>query len=73
MNKFRKNIGSGILVVILAAITFSIYVASAYSEGEHFYLLESKYEKSIVELYEKDYNNINEYYEKILNKIEDNK
>lgn len=66
MNKIKENMGSGILVVVLAAIVFSIYVSSFYSEGEHFYLLVNKYEKSIVELYEKDYNNINEYYNKIL-------
>ncbi|MDO4283328.1 MAG: hypothetical protein Q4D02_06775 [Clostridia bacterium] len=65
-HNLKKKIGSGILVVILSAIVFSIYVSSAYSESEHFYLLEMKYEKSIVELYEKDYNNINEYYERVL-------
>lgn len=67
----NKKKGSGILVVVLAAIVFSIYVSSSFSEGEHFYLLQSKYEKSIVELYEKDYNNINEYYNKVLEKMQD--
>lgn len=69
MNK--KN-GSGIVVVILMAIVFLVYVSSSFSESEHFYLLESKYEKSIVELYEKDYNNINEYYNKVLENIKNN-
>ncbi len=65
MNK--KNRGSGILVVVLASIVFSIYVISLYSEQEHLYLLENKYEKSIIELYEKDYNNVEDYYNKLLN------
>lgn len=72
MNKLKKNMGSSILVVVLTAIVFLVYVSSSYSESEHFYLLENKYEKSIVELYEKDYNNINEYYEKVLNKLQNN-
>lgn len=69
MNKKR---GSGIVVVILTAIVFSIYVSSSFMESEHFYLLENKYEKSIVELYEKDYNNIEEYYDKVLENIQNN-
>lgn len=69
----NKKKGSGIVVVILTAIVFSIYVSSSFMENEHFYLLENKYEKSIVELYEKDYNNIEEYYYKVLENIQNNK
>lgn len=68
----KKKRGSGIVVVILTAIVFSIYVSSSFMESEHFYLLENKYEKSIVELYEKDYNNIEEYYDKVLENIQNN-
>lgn len=68
-NKYQKKIGSGTLVVILTALTFLIYVSSAYTEQEHLYILQNKYEKSIVEFYEKDYNNINEYYQKVYDRL----
>jgi len=68
-NEYQKKIGSGTLVVILAALTFLIYVSSAYTEQEHLYILQNKYEKSIVEFYEKDYNNINEYYQKVYDRL----
>ncbi len=70
MSKIFKNkwMGSGILVVVLSAVIFTVYVTSTFAEEEHFYILQDKYEKSIVQLYEKDYNNIEEYYQKQLEK-----
>lgn len=47
---YKKNSkfkGSGILVVILSAMAFSIYTISTFSESEHFGILIDKYEKII--------------------------
>ena len=50
--------GSGVLVVILSAITFSIYISSTFSEQEHYSIMQTRYEKNITQNYEKDINNI---------------
>lgn len=63
MNKRLK--GSGILIVILSAITFSIYASSTYVEKEHFDILQKKYEVNIKKYYEKDLNNIDSVYEEL--------
>ena len=42
--------GSGILVVILSSIVFSIYVMSTYAESEHFSILMNKYDKIEMEM-----------------------
>ena len=69
LNKL-KNIsklkGSGILVVILSAIAFSIYSTSVFSESKHFSLIFSKYEKSISNYYEKNVNDVDGFYDYIL-------
>lgn len=60
--------GSGVLVVILTAITFSIYVTSNFAETEHYSIMQEKYEKNIKEYYEKDLDNIDNFYQKIIEK-----
>jgi len=75
MNKFNKKLrGSGILIVVLSAMTFSIYTTSTYAEQQHFNVMEKKYEKNIVEYYEKDNVNIDEIYEQLvdINKFNEN-
>lgn len=62
--------GSGVLVVILSAITFSIYVTSNFAEAEHYSIMQDKYEKNIKEYYEKNLEDIDDFYEKV---IEENK
>ncbi len=73
MNK-NKLRGSGILIVILSAITFSIYTSSTYAEQQHFSIMAKKYEKSIVGYYEKDNENIDVIYDELLrfNKLNEN-
>lgn len=57
--------GSGILVVVLSAMAFSIYTMSTFSESEHFSILVNKYEKNNKEFYEKNLDNIEAYYENV--------
>lgn len=66
MRKNSKLRGSGILVVVLSSIAFSIYAMSTFSEEEHFNILLNKYEKDIVSIYEKDISDIDGYYERLL-------
>ncbi len=71
MNKNKVNRllnGSGVLVVILTAITFSIYVTSNFAEAEHYSIMQEKYEKNIKEYYEKDLDDIDNFYQKIIEK-----
>lgn len=75
MNKKVNNLrGSGVLIVVLSAISFSIYASSTYSEQQHFSIMQKKYEKNIIEHYEKDNQRIDEIYEELLqiNKLSDN-
>ncbi len=74
MNSKRKNMlkGSGVLVVILSAITFSIYVSSNFAEAEHYSIMQDKYEKNIKEYYEKDLEDIDDFYEKVIEKNKQN-
>ncbi|MDD2376538.1 MAG: hypothetical protein PHD15_00715 [Clostridia bacterium] len=75
MSKFRnKSRGSAILIVILSAITFSIYTSSTYVEQQHFNIMEKKYEENIVEYYGSDNENIDEIYEQLfqINKFNQN-
>lgn len=62
----NKLKGSGILVVILSAVVFSIYATSNFAEAEHYSILQEKYEKNIKEEYEKNIDNIEEFYNNIL-------
>jgi len=67
MKKKIRNIrGSGVLIVVLSAMVFSIYTMSTFSESQHFSILIDKYEKNIKEYYEKNTNSIEEYYNQIL-------
>lgn len=61
MNK--KIRGSGILVVILSSIAFSIYAMSSVAETEHLSILLNKYEENNKNHYEKYINNIDDFYE----------
>lgn len=74
MNNNQKKMlkGSGILVVILSAITFSIYVTSNFAEAEHYSIMQEKYENNIKEYYEKDLSDIEEFYNKVLEKNKEN-
>jgi hypothetical protein len=66
MIKLRRNInGSGVLIVVLSAITFIIYASSTYADQQHFNLIHKKYEKNILEYYEKDNERIDEIYEEL--------
>jgi|GEM_PF-2548194 len=75
MNKIKNKLrGSGILIVVLSAITFSIYTTSTYAEQQHFNIMQKKYEKNIVEYYEKDNENIDAIYDELfqINKFNEN-
>lgn len=64
MNRKKNNLkGSGILVVILSSIAFSVYAMSAFAEIEHFSILLDKYEKNNREYYEKYIDNVDEFYD----------
>lgn len=65
--KFKNSLkGSGIIVVILTSIAFSIYAMSTYSEQEHFSILQQKYEADIRQEYEKNNENIEQFYDSVL-------
>ncbi len=64
----KRLVGSGTLVVIFSAIAFSIYAVSTFAEQEHYGIMQDKYEKNIIEEYEKNVDNIEEYYDKLLEK-----
>ncbi len=66
MNK-KKLRGSGILVVILSSVAFYIYAMSTFSEQEYFGILQDRYEKDIVREYEKNVNNIDDFYDNVVN------
>ena len=68
MKVSRKFKGSSVLVVILSAIVFSIYVVSNFAEQEHYGILQEKYEKNIKEKYEKNFDNVEEFYNQVLEK-----
>ncbi len=64
MNKKLK--GSGILIVILSAIAFFTYTMSTFNEQEYFSILQDKYQKDIINEYEKNNNNIDEFYNQVV-------
>jgi hypothetical protein len=67
MSNFKSKLrGSAVLIVILSAITFSIYTSSTYAEQQHFTIMEKKYEKNIIDYYEKDNTNIDKIYDELL-------
>lgn len=57
--------GSGILIVILSAITFTIYASSAFVQREHFDIIQNKYENTIKTYYESDIENIDDLYDEL--------
>lgn len=64
-NRNKKLMGSGILVVIFVAIAFSIYTMTTFSENEHFSIMLNKYEKNNKEYYERDLEDIEDYYNRV--------
>ena len=64
MNKKIK--GSGVLVVIISTIIVIIYSTSTYLTQNHFEYISSKYKEVNKIKYEKDINNIEEIYEKVV-------
>ena len=63
--------GSGILVVVLSAIAFSIYSSTSFLETEHFGVMVSSYIGNIKEKYSKNVSNVEENYDRVIlnNKI----
>lgn len=67
MNKSKRKLrGSGVLIVVLSAITFTIYATSTYAEQQHYNVMQQKYERNIVNYYEKDNENIEEIYQDLV-------
>lgn len=67
MNKSKIKLkGSAVVLVILSAITFTIYSSSTYSQQEHFNLMQKRYEKRIINYYERDLESIDEIYEELV-------
>lgn len=62
MKKFNLKKGSGILVVILSSIAFSVYAMSSLAEVEHLGILLNKYDENNKGYYEKYINNVDEFY-----------
>ncbi|MDD3303721.1 MAG: hypothetical protein PHP54_02275 [Clostridia bacterium] len=58
--------GSGVIVVIFVAIAFSIYTMTTFSENEHFSIMMNKYEKNNKEYYEKNIDDIENYYDRVI-------
>lgn len=71
MFKKNKMRGSGILVVVLSAIAFSIYSSTSFLETEHFGVMVSSYVENIKEKYSKNVSNVEENYDRVIlnNKI----
>lgn len=71
MFKKNKMRGSGILVVVLSAIAFSIYSSTSFLETEHFGVMVSSYIGNIKEKYSKNVSNVEENYVRVIlnNKI----
>ena len=71
MFKKNKMRGSGILVVVLSAIAFSIYSSTSFLETEHFEVMVSSYIGNIKEKYSKNVSNVEENYDRVIlnNKI----
>lgn len=63
--RLKKLQGSGILVVTLAAIAFTIYTSTTYSDTEHFGIMIEQYEKINKEYYEKYVKDVDNFYEDI--------
>lgn len=71
MFKKNKMRGSGILVVVLSAIAFSIYSSTSFLDTEHFGVMVSSYIGNIKEKYSKNVSNVEENYDRVIlnNKI----
>lgn len=71
MFKKNKMRGSGILVVVLSAIAFSIYSSTSFLETEHYGVMVSSYIGNIKEKYSKNVSNVEENYDRVIlnNKI----
>lgn len=58
-------------MVILSSIAFSIYLMSTYAEQEHLNILQNKYEKDIIAVYEKNNSDIESFYQQVLEKMKE--
>lgn len=54
----KRKIGSVTLVVIISSIVFMLYATSTSSDIKHMKNKYNEYEKNIVEIFEKEYNQI---------------
>lgn len=67
MNKsLNKLKGSGVLIVVLSAITFTIYASSTYADAQHYNLIQKRYEENIIKHYEKDNQKIDDIYDEMV-------
>lgn len=64
MNKKIK--GSSILVVIFSTVVIIIYITSMHLQQSHFEYISNKYKEINKQEYEKDIQNIDEVYDKII-------
>lgn len=53
-----KKKGSATLVVILLSTIFMLYTVSTYADVRHMHKTYNEYEKEIVNMYEKEYNDM---------------
>lgn len=65
----KKLKGSGVLVVIFASITTSIYMISTFADYEHFNIQVEKYKNSISAFYSKKLSNLDSTYNSIEQRI----
>lgn len=65
----KKLKGSATVMVIIAAMVFSIYSSAAISEVLSALYTQTNIEKNIKEVYEKDIENIDKVYEKLEMKL----
>ena len=68
--KFVK--GSGILVVIFAALATSIYMISTFADYEHLSRMQNNYSDNLQNTYKKRVENVDNHYEILENKLENN-
>ena len=66
----KKKIGSATVMVIFAAIVFSMYSSTSVAEVRTAISLQIKLDKQIKSIYEKDLNRIDEVYRILESKIE---
>lgn len=66
-NKFIK--GSGVIVVIFAALATSVYMISTFADYEHFVRMQNNYSEKLKDVYKKRVENVDNHYQILENKI----